>query len=254
MLALFLASPWPLFALCVAVAAVGARELGRMVDDKPVWVFLWGLPAFALLAGWLLVSARFPRWELQWFFVIQQVLFAVGIAATAVWVRKRRSGHLPIGLWLTAPLASVVALHGVKVPHDPVWYPTTPVLMACVPIWIGDVLAYLVGKRIGRHKLAATISPKKTWEGAIANLVGCLVASWAIGQAIGFPTVPSLWCGLVCGTLGQAGDLFESWVKRTAGRKDSGSLLPGHGGILDRIDSVLAAAPTIALILNAWLD
>ncbi|MEJ5170950.1 MAG: phosphatidate cytidylyltransferase, partial [Fimbriimonadales bacterium] len=107
--------------------------------------------------------------------------------------------------------------------------------------------AMLVGRRWGRRKLAPTVSPGKTWEGASANLlaatgVGILSSLW-----FGVPLAAGAACGLACGTLGQAGDLFESWLKRRAGVKDSGTLLPGHGGVLDRIDALLFSAwPVVA--------
>ena len=114
-------------------------------------------------------------------------------------------------------------------------------------IWLGDTGAYYGGRRWGRHKLAVRISPQKTVEGAVFGLIASLVGAWLARQVF----LPSwgverfLGVGLLLGTLGQIGDLSESLIKRGLGVKDSGSLLPGHGGILDRVDSLLFAAPAM---------
>lgn len=123
------------------------------------------------------------------------------------------------------------------------------VLVVLVLVWIADSAAYFVGRAWGRRKLAPAISPGKTWEGAVGGLIGA--ALYAI--IIAFFTDPGAWLALVVTALllGMAsivGDLFESAVKRQAGVKDSGALLPGHGGILDRIDSTTAALPLAALL------
>ena len=123
------------------------------------------------------------------------------------------------------------------------------VLLVLVLVWIADSAAYFVGRAWGRRKLAPAISPGKTWEGVGGGLIGA--ALYAI--ILAFFTDPGAWLALVATALllGMAsivGDLFESAVKRQAGVKDSGSVLPGHGGILDRIDSATAALPLAALV------
>jgi phosphatidate cytidylyltransferase len=118
-------------------------------------------------------------------------------------------------------------------------------LIAIVGTWFTDSLAFFVGKAIGKHPLAPTISPKKTREGALAGLVGGILAGACIAA---FATLP-VWQGIVLGmgvSIGsQIGDLAESAMKREAGVKDSGTLLPGHGGVLDRFDSLLFAGATV---------
>ena len=111
-------------------------------------------------------------------------------------------------------------------------------------IWIGDAAAYYGGRLLGRHLLAPRISPKKTVEGAFAGLIGSIVSgvllgTWLTGQSSTFLLAASFCAAVV----GQLGDLAESALKRSSGVKDSSSLLPGHGGMLDRLDSVLFAAP-----------
>jgi CDP-diglyceride synthetase len=125
-------------------------------------------------------------------------------------------------------------------------------LLALLPTWAADVAAYLLGSAIGRRKLAPTVSPGKTWEGTIAGVLAAalVVVSMGIGArldpiAIGFVAV-------TIGPLGLAADLIESMFKRLAGVKDSGTLLPGHGGVLDRIDSLmLSSVPVLLVSLSA---
>ena len=112
-------------------------------------------------------------------------------------------------------------------------------------IWSGDIAAYYVGKTIGKTPLAPRISPGKTIEGSVAGLVGS-VAGGVAAQWLFFETLPLTHClimAFLCGTMGQIGDLAESLFKRRAGVKDSGSLIPGHGGVLDRLDSLMFAGP-----------
>jgi phosphatidate cytidylyltransferase len=119
------------------------------------------------------------------------------------------------------------------------------ILLLFSVIWVGDTTAMYVGKGLGRHKLALTISPGKTWEGAVGGIVGALLAA-ALGThfltpQLGLPQ--SLIFGLLISVAAQISDLGESMLKRYVGVKDSGTLIPGHGGILDRIDSLFFAAP-----------
>jgi phosphatidate cytidylyltransferase len=122
--------------------------------------------------------------------------------------------------------------------------------MSIVPLWGGDTAAIFVGRWIGKHPLAPSISPQKTIEGGVANLLACVLVAVVLGALLAISWPASLACGLVAGVFGQAGDLFESALKRRAGLKDSGALLPGHGGLLDRIDSILFTATPVLAILS----
>lgn len=141
------------------------------------------------------------------------------------------------GAWRTAILLRAI---------NPWW-----LVFGLVISWIGDTGAYYVGRRWGRHKLAPRVSPGKTWEGAIASAV----VSAAVGTAalpllipgVGLPEALGL--SLAANIAGQIGDLAESAIKRGAGVKDSGTILPGHGGLLDRVDSSLFALPVLYAIL-----
>ncbi len=126
-------------------------------------------------------------------------------------------------------------------------------------VWIADTAAYFAGHRFGRNKLAPNISPGKTWEGVIGAYIAVLGYALAASlilqpSANGYDRLAVLLFACVLTAFGIVGDLFESWIKRQAGAKDSGQLLPGHGGVLDRIDSLTAALPFAALyfIQAAW--
>lgn len=133
-------------------------------------------------------------------------------------------------------------------------------LMVCV--WVGDIAALYVGRRFGRHKLAPRLSPGKTWEGSIASIIGSVIAAFIViyigdvltsrGNLVLHTSQP-MWQSLILAAVlniaAQLGDLLESAIKRGAGVKDSGTMLPGHGGILDRIDALLLAAPVLWFVL-----
>lgn len=124
-----------------------------------------------------------------------------------------------------------------------------------VSIWSCDIAAYLAGRSLGRHKLLERVSPKKTIEGAIFGLAGAM-AGFAIPMELlagNFPLVHSLTLGALIGVSGQLGDLFESLLKRDAGVKDSSNIIPGHGGVLDRFDSLLFAVPVVFIYLLCFL-
>lgn len=126
------------------------------------------------------------------------------------------------------------------------------ILLLCTIIWAGDAMAMYVGKGLGRHKMAPSISPGKTWEGAVGGVVSCLLAA-VLGTHFLAPQLSlrqSLMFGLMVSCAAQTSDLGESMLKRYVGVKDSGTLIPGHGGVLDRIDSLFLAAPLAFYTLN----
>lgn len=115
--------------------------------------------------------------------------------------------------------------------------------------WVGDSAAYFTGIAFGRHKLMPRVSPAKSWEGFFGGLIGAVAGSALAGSPGGLPLTPLLVAGFAGGVAGVLGDLFESSIKRDAGVKDSSGLLLGHGGILDRFDSAVAAAPVFMAVL-----
>lgn len=141
---------------------------------------------------------------------------------------------------------ALVALHG----RRPLLLLATMAL-----VWMADIAAYFSGRAFGRHKLAPSISPGKTWEGAVGAVVGVLCYGGVVAVSNGMAMPPLVIAAvlILLTVVSILGDLFESMIKRQAGLKDSGSLLPGHGGILDRIDSQTSALPLAALLM-VWLQ
>ncbi len=140
---------------------------------------------------------------------------------------------------------------GIAPPVGPFTFGPAALLTLLVIVFAGDTGAYFAGRSLGRHKLYPLVSPKKTIEGSVGGLIasigGAALCAWLLVPQI--PQSNALVLGAACGTVAQIGDLAESMFKRASGTKDSGTLLPGHGGMLDRLDGVLFAAP----VFLAWL-
>jgi phosphatidate cytidylyltransferase len=126
------------------------------------------------------------------------------------------------------------------------------VLFTLCLVWAGDMLAYFVGRGLGRVPMAPALSPKKTWEGALGNVLGSLLVAVFFARWMQMDVVTLMVIAGLANIAGQMGDLIESAYKRGASVKDSGSLLPGHGGVLDRIDSLILAAPVV-WVLYQWI-
>ena len=264
--ALFAANPWPFMALTVVLMAAGAWEWGRLNGLSAAAAWLGGLLCGLACAGlqqmgwvertpplvWLFTAAV---WVLLGSWMIRR-----GVAAWALWPRLVR---WVVGLVLLtlAWLAMAQAHHrGVNF-----------LLSVLVLVWAADVFAYFFGKALGgrfiRTKLAASISPGKSWEGALGGMFGVLCVAlvwvaldrhWAVTELSFYSLLfakgwwlawPAL---LFMSAMSVVGDLVESLVKRSAGMKDSSGLLPGHGGVLDRVDALLPTLP-LAMMLVAWL-
>lgn len=117
-------------------------------------------------------------------------------------------------------------------------------------VWINDILAYLLGMQWGRHKILPSISPGKSWEGFLGGMGSTILGSVVLGWLFGLPLRWSCLCGCSIPPIAFLGDIFESALKRRSGMKDSGSLLPGHGGILDRFDAFLAVGPLVYFLAS----
>jgi phosphatidate cytidylyltransferase len=166
------------------------------------------------------------------------VLFWIVVAPW--WLRRgvQRQGLAVAGFIVVLPAAVAFAI---LAPLE--------ILLILLLVWVADTGAYFVGRAWGRRKLAPDISPGKTWEGAIGGTAAALLYAIILGTFIeGLFWVPYLLAAALLAVLSIVGDLFESAAKRQAAVKDSGTLLPGHGGVLDRIDSATAALPAAALL------
>jgi len=182
------------------------------------------------------------------FFSLPAVLLCAGLAAGSFLGGMRAPGEKA----RAAGLAALGVLYIGGFPASYLWTIRLPlgrhwVLLGIVAIAAGDTAAYFTGKAIGRRPLAPRVSPNKTVEGAVGGLAASLLAGVAYAGAF-LPAVPWEYIALasaLIGATGQAGDLFESFLKRAAGVKDSGSILPGHGGMFDRADAAIAAGPVL---------
>jgi phosphatidate cytidylyltransferase len=174
-------------------------------------------------------------------------LFVLGLSVLTLFTRRALVESLPSAgisssslLLVAFPLSFAVRIHGIPLGEGP-----RLLLFALTITWAADTTAYFVGRAIGKHPLAPHISPKKTWEGSIGSMFGSLLVAYAFSFWIHIPLPHLLVMAAIGNIAGQMGDLLESAYKRSAGVKDSGGLLPGHGGILDRIDALIFCIPVI---------
>jgi phosphatidate cytidylyltransferase len=256
---LFFGKAWMVILASAAVAALAAleyRALAAAVKSRvPLW---WTLAAIALF--FTIISLR-PQDTITVVSFATLVLFAWNAFRSPLEnVLSETAAGLLMLLYIAYPLTLIPLLWSQE-------DGTALVLFLFVCVWMGDIAALYIGKNFGKRKLAPKLSPNKTWEGAIASVV----ASAAFGMGLIYlgdhlsrtgsnitqlhtsePWWQSLILAIVLNVAAQFGDLLESALKRGAGVKDSGTLLPGHGGILDRIDALLVAAPVLwfALVLK----
>ena len=233
------APPW-LFALVVgAVAAFAVKEFFSLAEKKGI-----GHPRQWFLVPVAGVSISFLG-GYGW------VVSAVVAAALLLMAATVFAGSLQTALGTVAiGLASIVYCpltlgFMILIPRD-------RILLLYAIVWVGDTAAYYGGRAMGRHLLAPKVSPKKTVEGAISGLAGSVIAGAAGGTWFFHEPLPTLiWISAATAIAGQLGDLAESVLKRSAGVKDSSSIMPGHGGILDRLDSLFFAIPIFYWLLMA---
>ena len=239
------------------LAAVGAETHGAHLRIPIWWMAIATALAFVVTLSGFPVEAQLPVLS-----ALTLILFAWnGFRAPLIQVLPDTAQGLFGLIWIAYPLTIVPLL----------WKQedgTALVIFLMLCVWCGDIAALYIGRAFGKHKLAPRLSPGKTWEGAVASIVGSLLAAglliWigdmltARGNLVLHITEPvwqTLALAAVLNVAAQLGDLLESAVKRGAGVKDSGTMLPGHGGILDRIDALLVAAPVLwfALVIKDYL-
>ena len=168
--------------------------------------------------------------------------------------RKEGASRERIGTWFTGFIYIALPfglMNSLFVTGNVEGFRTDILIGLFVIIWTSDVFAYLVGSWIGKHKLFARISPKKSWEGSIGGLVFAMIAAYILSLFYHQFTLSSwLTLAVIIVVTGALGDLIESMLKRQAGEKDSGTLFPGHGGVLDRFDAVMFATPFVFVYIN----
>jgi phosphatidate cytidylyltransferase len=236
------------------LAAVGAESHGAKLRIPLWWMALGTAIAFVVTLPNFPVDAQLPVLS-----ALTLILFTWnGFRSPLIQVLPDTAQGLFGLIWIAYPLTLVPLLWMQE--DGPVL-----VLFLMVCVWSGDIAALYIGRAFGKHKLAPRLSPGKTWEGSIASIAGSLLAAglviWigdlltARGNLLLHITEPvwqTLLLAAILNIAAQLGDLLESAVKRGAGVKDSGTMLPGHGGILDRIDALLLAAPVLwfALVIK----
>jgi phosphatidate cytidylyltransferase len=273
-LALVLRAPIPVLAMVAAlVALLTVQELLKLSEAYGIRPLRW--PAYVFVGVFFLFLAINPGNDKP---LLSTAIFiySTGFAAAAapfffLALAMRRpdlSTAFPAALVSTFAFVYVALPMGMLVQLREQWSGAFLLLYVLLLVWAGDIFAYFVGRSLGRHLMSPRISPKKTWEGALASLVaslavGTLLYNYALPISTALLNVhlierrdglfalqkPPLWPVLLLSAAiniaAQLGDLVESLIKRGAGVKDSGTILPGHGGMLDRIDALLFAAPVL---------
>jgi phosphatidate cytidylyltransferase len=273
-LVLVLRAPVSVVALIAAVVALlTVHEFLKLTESygvRPV-----GIPTYAFVASFFLllainVGAETPLFSMGKFLI--SLAFAAAIAPflflTITMRRDNMSAAYPAAAAAVFAFTYIALPLGMLVQLRQQWAGGFLLLYLLLVVWAGDIFAYFVGKSIGRHLMAPRISPKKTWEGAAASLaaslaVGVLLFHYALPLSSAMLSAglierrdglfglekPALWpiilLTIAINMAAQLGDLVESLIKRGANVKDSGTILPGHGGMLDRIDALLFAAPLL---------
>lgn len=234
-----------LFIVLVATAiGFGAWELATALRQKD-----WYVPRVPAVVGSVLIMPATYIWGVtgQWGFTLATSVALMIWRLVHIFYEKRRSVEqtfaktirdLAAASFVIIYLPLTLSFSILLLKHDPVW-----VLCFVIPVALIDTSGYLVGRKLGRHKLAPGVSPKKTWEGLLASIIAGVTSTVAL---VVFVANQQWWAGLILAAAlilaAVFGDLAESLIKRDLGIKDMSSLLPGHGGIMDRLDSLLPAA------------
>lgn len=247
----------PFYSVVTFLALVGMLELltmFRRLGFSPS-------PAISFVIGLLMLSvAYFGNMDEMGFLIT-----ALVISSLCMLIFKRNTFLVPdaavtilctlYGGWL---FSFLILLR--NIPADPITTSLGQISagaaftwLALIATWANDTSAYFVGSAVGKHKLCPEISPGKTVEGAIGGIVGSLLGATAVGTFIHIPLAHSVILGVLIGILAPVGDLVESMFKRYAGVKDSGKIFPGHGGVLDRFDSILFVVPAVYYFFKIFL-
>ena len=250
LLACILVSPWTFAALLLLIVAIGTFEMSRLQQMKAMPHLIFGegcaIASFAL-AVMVALQVIGDKWlVLEFVFFLLPFIYA--LFSKTIEVKQVFAFAYGSLFFLSLPAALMLFMYREDL-FDTMAGPWLIVLMFCL-LWANDIFAYLTGRLLGKHKLFPRISPGKTIEGSLGGLFFTIIAmavfahyaEWLpMGVGIGLAAI-----AVVFGTLG---DLYESMLKRQAGVKDSGKLIPGHGGILDRFDSVMFSVPFIFVYL-----
>jgi phosphatidate cytidylyltransferase len=256
---LFLGPLWLLAVAAALVALLAAYEYRALAHHTDVYIPLWWLTLAT--AAIFFFTLRLPDFELPVLTLVTFILLAwSGFRAPLDRVLPDTALGLFALIYVVYPLT---LLPLIKAHEDG----TGLLVFLFVCVWFGDIAALYIGKNFGKRKLAPRLSPNKTIEGSIASVLGSVLFGMGVYYGgivlanrgytelhIGIPAWQMILLAIILNLAAQLGDLLESAIKRGAGVKDSGTMLPGHGGILDRIDALLLAAPVLwyILLLKDW--
>lgn len=235
-----LLGPSTFLLMILVIYGLSIRELYKLFSIRR------GIPgALAAGSGFLLIMAVYACLHLHlsplWL-ILPAALWTIGYSRPGY----GQTATLAL-FWLAIPLASYLSLGWFP---DGVPYRSMFPLSVIILVWIHDMFAYLTGSLLGKHPMTPRLSPGKTWEGFAGGMIFTLFSGWILFRITGtFTAFTWLFSALIISLLGLTGDLFESGMKRKMNVKDTGHLLPGHGGILDRFDSLLFVAPALLLLL-----
>jgi len=246
---------WGLFLLSIPVLILGTWELTTMLE-RPERRFSTIVHNSLNGVFWLCLFHFSNFFESELFAILCLLflwIFSICLSLVAFWqflttgkatIITSMIGAVGTAFWLVAGLAGVLIIR--NAPHGFLW-----LWYLLLTVWLTDCGAYVAGRTWGKKKMAPTISPGKTWIGTIGGMLTATIGGTAFGLATDLPLSISLliFLSFEISFLAIIGDVFESLLKRTAGIKDSGTLLPGHGGVLDRLDSILYASPFLAFFL-----
>ena len=227
---------WPFFGLLALLLSLAAYEFAQLMRQggfQPTWFFSIGL-TLSILLDTLIPQANFLR-----------PAIALILVGSLTWQMGHRSGAPTVdwalslvgGLYLGWAGAHIVLLR--QLPNGERW-----LLLTLAGTWLADIGAFLVGSRLGRRKMTPSLSPKKSWEGLAGGAAFGIGLSAIVAAGLGLSAIHGAALGALGAIVGTLGDLSISMIKRQVGAKDSGQLIPGHGGILDRLDSLLFTAIT----------
>ena len=239
------AGGWLLAGALLVVAIIAASELFQLMKEAG---YQPSLVASALVMAALLAVARFPDLDLL------GLVLAASVIGTLTWYLLRPPEGQPTqswaltlsaSLWLGWLISHFVQIRDLSAPFG-LGLGTRWLIVTFLVTWINDSAAYFVGKALGRHPCTPYLSPKKTWEGTLGGWIGGVAATMLLGHwLVALPWLHGLALGVLVATVAPFGDLAKSMVKRQMGVKDFSSLIPGHGGMFDRIDRLLFVAPVI---------
>lgn len=250
------ASPYTLLMLLAAICIGGMLEfykIARLTGAEPLETYPTILGVLAMLIAFF---GRLGQISFAWFLIFIPALFILFVVEL---YRKKKNPFANVAwaiaglIYIAVPMALLAYIPVQAGTGGVIVYRPFMVMSIIFIVWANDVGAYLCGVTMGRHKLFERISPKKSWEGFVGGIICAVGVGMLMSHIQSSPLMLWGWAGLVIAVAGVFGDLVESMFKRSVGLKDSGNLIPGHGGILDRFDALIFAVPFVFMYFVLFL-